>query len=134
MERRHEELSFGRWMRVPVSRKRANLRRRRRCGSLKFLHVQARPREIKFNGVSDEDLSWPHTRTAGRPVDPVLAYVQRVRCTMHAENLSRGGEANVHVYTTLSRRSRGHIISVRVHISSHTNCPTQESRDLFLLL
>lgn len=65
---------------VPVSR--ANLRRRERCGSpLKFLHVQARPREIKFNGVWDEDLSWPNTR-----VHTVSVYVKD---TCVRENLPR---------------------------------------------
>lgn len=54
---RDEETTLGGGdVHVLVSR--ANLRRRGRCDSpLKFLHVQARPREIKFNGVWDEDLN-----------------------------------------------------------------------------
>lgn len=81
-------------------RSRANLRRRRRCGSpLKFLHVQARPREIKFNGVSDEDLSWPHTRT-------VRACVRRGTCVRIRPEEARRARLHVdimHAYPRLSK-------------------------------
>lgn len=86
---------------------RANLRRRGRCGSpLKFLHVQARPREIKFNGVSDEDLSYSRTR-----VYTIHAYTQGcTRCSMRKKPASRICCA------TLAAAARGHIISIRVYI------------------
>lgn len=96
---------------------RANLRRRGRCGSpLKFLHVQARPREIKFNGVSDEDLSYSRTR-----VYTIHAYTQGcTRCSMRKKPASR---RRVYV-ARLSRQPRVGTLypSACIYISSRTNC------------
>jgi len=90
---------------VPVSR--ANLRRRGRCSSpLKFLHVQARPREIKFNGVADEDLSTD-------------AYVRKTSCTSYTrKNLPRRDRPR---YAILAAVAWTHLTC-----TFPTNCPTTD--------